>query len=101
MVFLPGGPDDEAHSMANDVLRMGWSRIARFAYDWGRCRAFLRRREMVRLALLGLDQLTDHVDIPLWVIDLDSFRRWMDSDDFPEEGRINYIKGEVWVDMSK
>ena len=41
------------------------------------------------------------MDIPLWVIDLDSFRRWMDSDDFPDHGRINYIKGEVWVDMSK
>jgi hypothetical protein len=56
---------------------------------------------MVRLSLLDLDQLTDHVDVPLWVIDLDSFRRWADSADFPEEGRIDYIKGEVWVDMSK
>ncbi len=56
---------------------------------------------MVVLSLLGLDQLADRVEIPLWVADLDSFRRWMDSDDFPDEGRIDYIKGEVWVDMSK
>jgi Uma2 family endonuclease len=56
---------------------------------------------MVRLSLLGSDQLADHVNIPLWVIDLDSFRRWADSDEFPDKGRIDYIKGEVWVDMSK
>ena len=39
-------------------------------------------------------------NIPEWVVDLESFRRWADSDDFPEEGRIDYIQGEVWVDMS-
>lgn len=57
---------------------------------------------MVVLSLLGLDdQLVDHVEIPPWVIDLDAFRRWMDSDAFPDQGRIDYIKGEVWIDMSK
>lgn len=56
---------------------------------------------MVVLSLLGSDQLVDHVKIPLWVIDLDSFRAWMDRDDFPDKGRLDYIKGEVWVDMSK
>jgi Uma2 family endonuclease len=56
---------------------------------------------MVRLALLGSDQLADYVDIPLWVIDRDSFSRWMDSEEFPEWGRLDYIKGQVWIDMSK
>jgi Uma2 family endonuclease len=41
------------------------------------------------------------VHIPEWVKDLESFRRWADSDDFPENGRICYLNGEVWVDMSK
>jgi Uma2 family endonuclease len=41
------------------------------------------------------------VRIPSWVVDLDSFRRWADADDFPETGRIWFLKGEVWVDMSK
>jgi Uma2 family endonuclease len=41
------------------------------------------------------------VCIPEWVVDLDSFGRWADSDEFPEEGRICYLRGEVWVDMSK
>jgi Uma2 family endonuclease len=56
---------------------------------------------MVRLSFLAVDQLLDYVDIPLWVIDLDSFRAWMDRVDFPDQGRIEYIKGRVWIDMSK
>ncbi|MGH7226103.1 MAG: Uma2 family endonuclease [Gemmataceae bacterium] len=56
---------------------------------------------MVVLSLLGEDQLVDHVEIPSWVIDLGSFRAWVDRADFPDRGRIDYIKGEVWIDMSK
>jgi Uma2 family endonuclease len=41
------------------------------------------------------------ISVPSWVVDLEAFRRWMDSDDIPETGRIWYLKGEVWVDMSK
>ncbi len=41
------------------------------------------------------------VSVPSWVVNLESFRRWVDSDDFPETGRIWWLKGEVWIDMSK
>src|SRR5262249_27768086 len=41
------------------------------------------------------------VRIPTGVKDLESFRRWAHSDEFPETGRICYLDGEVWVDMSK
>jgi Uma2 family endonuclease len=41
------------------------------------------------------------VRVPSWVVDLDSFRRWAQSDEFPETGRICYLHGEVWVDMSR
>jgi Putative restriction endonuclease len=41
------------------------------------------------------------ISVPGWVIDIDSFRRWSDAEDFPEEGRIWWLCGEVWVDMSK
>jgi hypothetical protein len=44
---------------------------------------------------------SEQVSVPAWVNDLASFRRWMDAEDFPENGRIWYLKGEVWVDMSK
>jgi len=43
----------------------------------------------------------DEVEVPLWVVDLESFRRWADQEDFPEQGRISYIKGNVVVDMSR
>lgn len=44
--------------------------------------------------------ISGDVLIPEWVKDLRSFRCWYDSDDFPEQGRIDYLAGEVWVDMS-
>jgi Uma2 family endonuclease len=43
----------------------------------------------------------EEVQIPDWVVDLESFRRWSDDDEFPETGRISYLKGDIWVDMSK
>jgi Uma2 family endonuclease len=39
--------------------------------------------------------------IPGWVIDIDSFRKWVDTADFPELGRIWWYKGKVWADMSR
>jgi Uma2 family endonuclease len=42
----------------------------------------------------------EQVQVPDWVVDLESFRRWCDDDAFPEKGRISFLKGEVWVDMS-
>ena len=44
------------------------------------------------------DDVTVH--IPDWVVDLASFGRWAESDEFPEEGRVSFIDGDVWVDMS-
>ncbi|HLW66438.1 MAG TPA: Uma2 family endonuclease [Gemmataceae bacterium] len=41
------------------------------------------------------------IEVPSWVNDLESFRRWSDDKSFPEEGRIYYLDGKVWVDMSK
>src|SRR5579871_3439552 len=44
---------------------------------------------------------SSEVVVPAWVSDLESFRRWADAEDFPEEGRICYLNGGVWVDMSR
>lgn len=44
---------------------------------------------------------SEQVSVPSWVVDLESFRRWVDCDEFPENGRIWYHKGEVYVDMSR
>jgi Uma2 family endonuclease len=40
------------------------------------------------------------VDMPAWVKDYESFRRWMHSAAFPVEGTICFINGKVWVDLS-
>jgi hypothetical protein len=44
---------------------------------------------------------TEEVDVPEWVADLVSFRRWLDSDDVWDKARICLLKGRVWMDMSK
>jgi Uma2 family endonuclease len=43
---------------------------------------------------------SDEVSVPGWVKDVESFRRWAESDEFPENGRVCFLNGEVWVDMS-
>src|SRR5262245_24141614 len=43
----------------------------------------------------------DAVCIPESVKDLDSFRLWVHSDELPEQVRVGFLNGEVWVDMSK
>ena len=42
-----------------------------------------------------------NVIVPSWVDSLGAFRRWLDADDFPENARVWFLKGNVWVDMSK
>ena len=40
------------------------------------------------------------IDVPAWVVDFDSFRRWLHSGGFPEDGKVCFINGKVWVDLS-
>jgi Uma2 family endonuclease len=45
--------------------------------------------------------LLEHdVEVPLDVRTLDDFRRWALSADFPETGRIDFIRGNIEIDMS-
>jgi Uma2 family endonuclease len=41
------------------------------------------------------------IAVPGWVRDIDAFRRWTDSRECPHEYRLGWLKGEVWIDMSK
>src|SRR2546423_942107 len=43
----------------------------------------------------------EELQIPNWVLDLESFRRWTDDDAFPETGQVSFLKGDVWIEMSK
>jgi Uma2 family endonuclease len=44
--------------------------------------------------------IEDRVSIPSWVVDLASFRRWTQSDEYPETGQFAYLAGKFWVDLS-
>jgi Uma2 family endonuclease len=39
--------------------------------------------------------------IPADVTDIHSFRAWVDTADFPQRGRIWWLGGKVWADMSR
>jgi Uma2 family endonuclease len=41
----------------------------------------------------------ENVRIPASVVDLDSFREWAKSDQFPDRGRYSFFNGELWVDL--
>jgi Uma2 family endonuclease len=41
------------------------------------------------------------VHIPDSFEDLNAFRSWARSREYPDSGRICYLNGEVWIDMSK
>src|SRR5262245_41780821 len=44
--------------------------------------------------------LDTDVSIPSGIADVEAFRRWALSDDFPERGRFSFLGDEVWVDLS-
>jgi Uma2 family endonuclease len=41
----------------------------------------------------------DELEIPLPIRNLSDFREWARSDDFPERGRIDYIRGRIEIDL--
>jgi Uma2 family endonuclease len=48
-----------------------------------------------------VDQDNANFTIPVAATTLQGFREWSWSDDFPQQGRISFIDGEIVVDMSK
>jgi Uma2 family endonuclease len=43
--------------------------------------------------------LQEQLRIPSSVVDVDSFRRWARSDEFPDRGRYSFLGSELWVDI--
>jgi Uma2 family endonuclease len=44
--------------------------------------------------------INEDVWIPAEVVDLESFCRWASSEGFPERGRVSFVRGAIWVDLS-
>ena len=42
----------------------------------------------------------EQVAMPAWVRDYESFHRWTHSAAFPDEGKVCFINGKVWLDLS-
>jgi Uma2 family endonuclease len=43
--------------------------------------------------------IEERIEIPLRIQSFEQFRRWALSDEFPENGRIDYLDGRIEVDM--
>jgi Uma2 family endonuclease len=44
--------------------------------------------------------LSDQAFIPGWVVDLESFRHWARSEDFPTRGQFSFLNGHLWADLN-
>ncbi len=44
--------------------------------------------------------LEERIEIPLNLDNLAAFRRWVLADQFPQEGRIDFVEGQIEVEMS-
>ena len=42
----------------------------------------------------------EKVRIPANLTDLEAFRRWAHSDQFPDRGRFAFLRDEFWVDLT-
>lgn len=62
----------------------------------------LKRTEMVVVPVPILSDvvIADDLVVPSGIVDLPSFRRWAQSDDFPKRGRIDYYHDRITVDLS-
>ncbi len=52
----------------------------------------------LRSDVLVQDQVADPIAIPGWINDLESYRRWAHSDDYPEHGWVSFLNGRIWVE---
>src|SRR5262249_57136979 len=53
------------------------------------------------MCTIVIPEMGGEIRVPDWVVDLDTFHRWVDSEEVAERARISYLRGEVWVDMSE
>lgn len=44
--------------------------------------------------------IDNQLDIPPGIDTLDDFRRWVHSEDFPEQGRIDWVAGKLEIEMA-
>jgi Uma2 family endonuclease len=45
--------------------------------------------------------LDDALCVPAEVVDLDTFRAWVRSEQFPAQGRFSFLEGQLWVERGE
>lgn len=65
-------------------------------------RSIARRTRKKKSAVARFEVHADRgsANVPGWVVDHDSYRRWARSDEFPEKGRFAFLNGIIWVDLT-
>jgi Uma2 family endonuclease len=52
-----------------------------------------------KVELRRADVVVDNkITIPGWIDSLESYRRWAQSDEYPQSGWVSYLNGTIWVD---
>lgn len=49
---------------------------------------------------LEISSHDESVSVPGWVVDLETFRTWIRSDEHPRSGRFAFLQGILWVDLA-
>lgn len=44
--------------------------------------------------------IEDKMFIPGWINSLQEYRRWAESDEYPQNGWVSYLDGKIWVDAN-
>jgi Uma2 family endonuclease len=68
---------------------------------WLPCRYHVGGSDTKGHGMVTIVAETGKISVPAWIVDLESFRRWVDTEDLPEEGKIWWLRGDVWADMSR
>lgn len=55
---------------------------------------------MARRHEMTYQENTESLQIPADAYTFEGFLRWLESDEFPESGRIDFLAGEIYADMS-
>src|SRR5437870_2128272 len=42
--------------------------------------------------------IENKIAIPGWIDTLEEYRRWAESDEYPQSGWVSYLNGVIWVD---
>jgi Uma2 family endonuclease len=59
------------------------------------------KAELTRKKVTFCTDENQFVTVPDWVTDINAFRRWLDDDTLPERLRAWWLRGEVFLDMSR